>query len=673
MNGTASAGWEDESRELWLTCDAAGTIAGIDARAERRLGARVGGSLLASVVTGTEDKARALLARGGAERISGWELPLVANGKAVTVSFCARPGEDGLVHLYGFVMPDGYGEAVSQLSETMAEIVGLHREVARQKKELERQHAELMRAYRELDESNRGVLTLHAELADKADVLKRAADVKGRVVANVSHEFRTPLHTILGLSKLLLDGADGSLGEEQAKQVRFIRSSAEELHALVSDLLDLSKAESGTAIVRSARFGATDFFASLRGQLRPLLETPEAVELVFEEPAAGVELETDESKVAQIMRNLVSNALKFTERGAVRVSFELCDGWAVLRVADSGVGIAREHFDVVFEEFGQVESAVQSRLRGTGLGLPLSRKLAELLGGTLTLESELGAGSTFTLRIPAVHPEVSEIQRIERQAPDPARTRVLVVEDDRKTIFIYDKYLSMAGYQVIPARNTDDARELIKAERPAAVVLDIMLEGEASWNFLAELKRDADTKDIPVLVVTVTSKEKKARALGADEFWLKPVDQDQLLRKLGTLSRPRSPARVLVIDDDEKARYLLRKYLQNSAYQLLEASTGPDGVLCAREQRPEVILLDFLLDDMTAFDVLDELKADPRTRGIPVVIVTSHLLEAHERQRLAAETEAIVSKDNLSRELAINRIRDALHKAGVAGSKEAHG
>ena len=659
--------WDEESRELSLTCDAAGVISRLDARAERQLGAREGGSLFAALVPGTEDKARALLARGGTERVSGWELPLVANGKPVTVSFCAKPGNGGLVHLYGLVMPERYGELVSQLSDTMGEIVELNREVTRQKKELERQHDALGRAYRELDESNRGVLTLHAELADKADVLKRAADVKGRVVANVSHEFRTPLHTILGLSKLLVDGSDGPLGDEQLKQVRFIRSSAEELYALVSDLLDLSKAESGTAIVRSARFGAADFFASLRGQLRPLLETPEAVNLVFDEPDPGIELETDESKVAQVMRNLVSNALKFTECGEVRVSLELRDGAALFRVADTGVGIASENFETVFEEFGQVESAVQQRVRGTGLGLPLSRKLAELLGGTLTLESELGKGSTFTLRIPVVHPEVREIQRIEQEPADPQKTRVLVVEDDRKTIFIYDKYLSMAGYQVIPARNTEDARAILRGERPAAIVLDIMLEGEASWNFLAELKRSPETKDIPVLVVTVTSKEQKARALGADEFWLKPVDQDQLLRKLRALSRPRSPARVLVIDDDERARYILRKYLQNSAYQLLEASTGGDGVRCAREQRPEVILLDFLLDEMTAFDVLDELKADPRTRGIPVVIVTSHLLETHERKRLAAETEAILSKDNLSRELAINRIRDALRKAGVPG------
>lgn len=666
MDVNGAARWEDSSRELELACDAAGAIVWLDERAERRLGPRLGQAFLSLVVPGTEDKAKALLASASKELITNWELPLLADSKPATVSFSARPAADGGVHLFGLVMPDGYGHVVRELNQTMQEMLTLNREIARQKKELSQQHEELAEAYRQLDESNRGVLTLHRELADKADSLKRNADVKARVVANVSHEFRTPLHTILGLSQLLLDGSDGPLGEEQLKQVRFIRSSAEELSTLVNDMLDLSKAESGTAILRPERFSASDFFSALRGQLRPLRVSTD-VELVFEQPEPDFVIDTDHGKFAQIIRNLVSNALKFTEHGEVRVTLTAVDGMAYCRVIDTGIGIAAKDHGRVFEEFGQIESDVQARVKGTGLGLPLSKKLAELLGGTLTVESALGRGSTFTLAIPISHPEVCELERIENEPLDPTKTRVLVVEDDRKTIFIYHKYLSMAGFQVIPARNTEDARELLKTLKPAAIVLDIMLDGEASWSFLAELKRNANTKDVPVLVVTITNKEHKARALGADEFWLKPVDQDQLLRKLRGLSKPAAPAKVLVIDDDDKARYLLRKYLEQSPYALLEASSGPEGIRRARAEQPDVILLDFLLDDMTAFDVLDDLKADSRTRGIPVVVVTSHLLDSDQRQRLAAETEAILSKDSLSRELAINRIRDALQQAGVGG------
>jgi signal transduction histidine kinase/CheY-like chemotaxis protein len=657
--------WDEHSRELSLTCDAHGTILWRDARAAKILGAGEGTSLLSLIVPGTEEKARALLARGREARVVNWEVPLVAFSKPATLSFCAQPGAGGKVHLHALVLPDGYGETVQQLNDALYEVVDLNREISRQKKELKQKNDELTKAYRELDESNRGVVTLHAELADKADALRRSSDVKSRVVANVSHEFRTPLHTILGLSKLLLDASDGPLTEEQTKQIRFIRTSAEELSQLVNDLLDLSKAESGTALLRPERFGAGDFFAALRGQMRPLVTSPNEVRLLFDDPPPELRLETDQAKLAQIIRNLVSNALKFTERGEIRVSVIAEKDTAVFKVKDTGIGIAPKHYDRVFEEFGQIDSHIQSRVKGTGLGLPLSRKLAELLGGTLTVESELGKGSTFTLSIPASHPEVREIQKIETRPLDPFKAPVLVVEDDRKTIFIYEKYLSMAGFQVVPARSIEDARSVLQNVQPAAIVLDIMLEGEASWSFLGQLKRDVKTKHIPVLVVTVTNKEQKARALGADEFWLKPVDQDQLLRKLKFISRPSVPAKVLVIDDDARARYLLRKYLEKSPYEMIEAGTGPDGIRCAREELPNVILLDFLLQDMTAFDVLDDLKGDPRTRGIPVVIITSHLLDPHERERLAAETQAILSKDSLSRELAINRIRDALQKAGV--------
>ena len=252
---------------------------------------------------------------------------------------------------------------------------------------------------------------------------------------------------------------------------------------------------------------------------------------------------------------------------------------------------------------------------------------------------------------------------------------MLVVEDDRKTIFIYEKYLALAGFQVVPARTIDDAKRLVRQVKPSAIMLDIMLEGETSWDFLAELKKDPHTCDIPVLVCTVTNREQKARALGADEFWLKPIDQDRLLRRLRSIQKTGGTSTVLVIDDDERSRYLLRKFLEKGPYKLLEASSGPEGVRLAREAHPQIILLDFLLQNMTAFDVLDDLKADGRTRAIPVIIVTSHELAQEQRVRLAAETEAVLNKDSLSRELAINRIRDALQKAGIgsAAPVEGHG
>ena len=547
----------------------------------------------------------------------------------------------------------------------------LHRETERQQRELKRRADELARLNGELEESNRGVRSLHTALDEKAESLQLAAEIKSRVVANVSHEFRTPLHSILGLSKVLLNPINGPLSGEQEKQVQFIRNSAEALFELVNDLLDLSKMEAGKATLRHSRFVVRDALSALRGMMKPLLPPGSPVELRLVEPPEPLEMETDESRLSQVLRNLVSNALKFTEAGHVTVS--AAPGprdTVVFTVQDTGIGIAPEHHERIFEEFSQVESHLQRKAKGTGLGLPLARRLTELLGGTLTLKSSLGHGASFTITIPRVHMEVAEMTGLTERSEhlDPSRAPVLVLEDDRQTLFLYEKYLARSGFQVLPVRSTDEARRVLERVRPAAMVLDVMLEGETSWSFLADMKNNEATRDIPILVVTVTDREQKARALGADEFWLKPVDEGQLQRKLQAMARTGPVERILIIDDDDVHRYLLKQLLKDMPYVLLEAAGGKDGIRLAREKSPHLIFLDFVLPDITAFDVLDELKADPRTRDVPVILHTSHELKEDERTRLAKETAAILSKHTLSREVAITRIRDALSKAGLGAN-----
>ena len=661
-----SAELDHFSREFALTCDRAGRITWADSRAARLAGLSSGMRLAGVVTPGTESKLEALIAQAVHQPVSSWEVPLVVNGKPSTVIFSARLYGDELL-LVGQFVPRHFSDAIEQLADSMQEVISLNREVVAQKKEIQRRHAELLKLNADLAESHQGVLAMHSELEDRATELRETAEIKSRIVSNVSHEFRTPLHSILGLARMLSEGVDGPLTEEQLKQVGFIRASAEELVEFVDDLLDLSRTEAGKASLRIERFDLAEFFGSLRGMLRPLLPPDSPLELAFDDPPA-IDMETDRAKLSQILRNLVSNALKFTEKGEVRVSAErLQDGRVAIHVTDTGIGIAAGNHERIFEEFGQVESPVQARVKGTGLGLPLSKRLAEFLGGSLTVESEPGRGSTFTVAIPAQHVEAREMEEmVERSRRTPAGpASILVVEDDRKTLFIYEKYLVLAGFHVLPARTIEEAREIINTSRPAAIVLDIMLEGEASWNFLADLKRNPVTHDIPVLVVTVTNRERKARALGADEFWLKPIDQERLLKRLRTLTRAGPMPRILVIDDDDRARYIVRKHLVGLPFELIEASSGPEGIAAAQDRIPHVILLDFLLQDMTAFDVLDDLKSDPRTRAIPVIIVTSQALDAAQQKRLLEEADAVISKQNLSRELAINRIRDALLKAGV--------
>lgn len=319
------------------------------------------------------------------------------------------------------------------------EIQQQNQELLRTLEELQKRQAELAQLNRELDETNRGVVALYAELDEKADSLQRVNELKTRFLSNISHEFRTPLNSIVSLSRMLLDRMDGELTPEQEKQVTFIRKSAEGLSELVNDLLDLAKVEAGKIVVHPKEFEVSDLFGALKGMLQPLLfqfqfqsligiytsAPPQtqniiahsttqgvsdpvnrynsSISLVFEEPVGIPTLYTDEGKVAQILRNFISNALKYTQQGEVRVAAVRLGNTVVFSVTDTGIGIAPEDSERIFEEFIQVDSQMQKRLKGTGLGLSLSRKLAELLGGSVSLKSEVGVGSTFFATIPLVY------------------------------------------------------------------------------------------------------------------------------------------------------------------------------------------------------------------------------------------------------------------------------
>ena len=273
------------------------------------------------------------------------------------------------------------------------------RELLRSLEEAREWQAEVERLNQELADTNRGVLALYAELDERAQELARASELKSRFLSNISHELRTPLNAILNITRLLADRSDGPLTAEQERQVHFVRAAAGTLSEMVNDLLDLARIEAGRTVVRPTIFTVHDLFGALRGMFRPLA-TSDAVALVFEEPAAMPPLHTDEGKLSQILRNFIANALKFTERGEVRVTV-VDEGDAVtFSVADTGIGIAPEDHERIFEEFSQIDSVLQRRATGAGLGLPLSRKLAELLGGGVSLTSTPGVGSTFRVSVP---------------------------------------------------------------------------------------------------------------------------------------------------------------------------------------------------------------------------------------------------------------------------------
>jgi signal transduction histidine kinase len=410
--------------------------------------------------------------------------------------------------------------------------------------EVHRVQEQIKHLNQELEATNRGVVALYAELDQRAEALRSANEIKTLFLSHMSHEFRTPLNSILGLTKLLLRRADGDLTPDQEKQVGFVRRAAEELFDMVSDLLDLAKVEAGKVDVKYAVVNVEEFFGVLRGLLRPINTAP-AVNLVIEDIPPSLLIRTDEGKLAQILRNLVANALKFTEQGEVRVAVESRGEQVIFRVADSGIGIAPQDQARIFEEFTQVDGPVQRKLRGTGLGLPLSRKLAELLGGTLTVQSTVGSGSTFTLTLP---PGI---------AP-PAES---------------------------PVEPGHSAAETI-----------------------------------------------------------------------------------LVIDDVDRDRYLVRQMFRETNFRIIEAADGPEGTERARFEQPRLIILDLAMPGISGFDVLKELKADPVTQSIPVVVHTSLVLNASDRERLGGRQALILPKGDIGQERGLELCMQILKGIDVSSS-----
>jgi signal transduction histidine kinase/CheY-like chemotaxis protein len=582
-------------------------------------------------------------------------------------------GRGTIVRITKFLPPRALGvdwamvpricEALSEdePADPLDEIRRQNQEMLSQLQELQEQRETLDHLNQELRDTNRGVVALYAELDERADHLRRADELKSKFLSNMSHEFRTPLNSILALSRLLLARTDGDLTPEQEKQVQFIRKAAGSLTELVDDLLDLAKVEAGKTVVAPTEFTAEGLFGTLRGMLRPLL-VGDAVALVFEDAGDVPPMHTDEGKVSQILRNFLSNAIKFTEHGEVRVwaTSDSAANTVTFHVCDTGIGIAEEHLGIIFEEFGQVTHAMQSPIKGTGLGLPLSKKLAELLSGSVAVHSAPGQGSVFSLTVPRVYRAAEAIEAAEEQwAADPSRVPVLVVEDDPADSFAIQRILAGTRYQPILARTVAAARLAFERAPPAAILLDVVLSGDESWRMMLGLREAETTANIPIVVISSTGEERKALHLGADAYLRKPVDPEPLLDILDRLTGVQSTTRVLVVDDEEVTRYLVRQLLPRGIYDVREAKTGTEGLARLLEERPDVVLLDLRMPEMTGFELLERIGSDPSLNEIPAIVLTSTVLRQgeHERLRRAAR---IITKSELSGDALTNAIADVL-------------
>jgi signal transduction histidine kinase/CheY-like chemotaxis protein len=506
-------------------------------------------------------------------------------------------------------------------------------------------------------------MTAVAASLDRARLLVRLKEVNARLVeadkhksvflASMSHELRTPLNAILGFSELLMDSPNGQFPE--ATRTRFlsqIHSSGKHLLGLINDILDLSKVEAGQMELRLQVVSVSQVIEQVVNTIEPLAAQNQ-IHIAVDAAAAG-DIEADAGKLKQMLLNLTSNAIKFTETGGrVTISAKRMPDSVEIAVADTGIGIAQSDLGRIFHEFQQVDSGTARQQQGTGLGLSLTKRFAMLHGGDVRAQSQVGAGSVFTLRMPLVasRPDKRRIRPgviAGHDNGDASRPLVLVVEDDPPAAELLIRQLDRAGYRAELASTGAEVMAKAREMQPDVITLDILLPDLDGWEVLNRLKRDDATSGIPVIVISVVDNPELGIALGALDYFVKPVVGNDLINRLGkfTFSQklPHRELEVLVVDDEEANRDLLAGILEPAGFKVIPASGGAEAIELAKSRKPDLVLLDLMMPVVNGFDVVQALRADDATRQTPIMVLTAKELTQEDKQQLNGQVSNILKR-----------------------------
>jgi signal transduction histidine kinase/CheY-like chemotaxis protein len=480
--------------------------------------------------------------------------------------------------------------------------------------------------------------------------LKDANKHKSVFLASMSHELRTPLNAILGFSELLMDsGKEAFTPETRHRFLEQIHSSGRHLLGLINDILDLSKIEAGQMELRLQTVDIAEVADQVRNTVEPLA-AQKRITITVEASNAGTII-ADAGKVKQMLLNLVSNGIKFTpEDGTVVIRATRLNDAVELAVADTGIGIAKEDFNRVFHEFQQLDSGVGRQQPGTGLGLTLTRRFANLHGGDVRLESEVGKGSVFTITLPlAARHSVESPPPVMVATPRAADSRqlVLVVEDDPAAAELLTRQLDRAGFRTHVARTGNQALADARGLQPAAITLDILLPDLDGWEVLTRLKNEPSTSKIPVMVVSVVDNPELGIALGALDYFVKPVAGVELMSRLAKFKIGHAEGQqptVLVVDDEAANREWLSRVLEPEGFTIVMAAGGQEAIDIARTTPPDLVMLDLMMPNVTGFDVVEALRSNPSTQNIPIMVLTAKTLTDSDIRQLNGHVSTILRR-----------------------------
>ena len=537
--------------------------------------------------------------------------------------------------------------------------------------ELAQSHRHLVDLNQDLD---RKVMERTASLQRATEVAKEANKAKSAFLANMSHELRTPMNAILGYSEMLMEEAEDVGQDDFIPDLQKINQAGNHLLALINDVLDLAKIESGRMEAFGEDLDVGSLIDQVAGTTQPLMGKNNNQFTIERGEQLGT-AHQDITKLRQSLLNMLSNAAKFTHEGTItlRAVREKADGvdWLIFSVSDTGIGIPADKLDHVFEEFSQADSSTTRDYGGTGLGLPISRRFCQLLGGDLTVRSNIGEGTTFTMRVPVLLPGVdaetlvevtpvttdAELEAI--RATGAGRT-LLVIDDDPEARDIVERFLRKDGFEVVTAGSGEEGLRLAHKLKPVAITLDVMMPDMDGWSVLRALQADPVLRDIPVVMLTVVDDKSKGYSLGATNYLTKPVDRHQLHHALARYYKSGEPCSVLLVEDDKATREVMARTLEKSTWQVTEAGNGREALDRLAQEKPQLILLDLMMPVMDGFDFLLEMRANPEWEDIPVIVLTAKDLTEEDRRILNGRVKQIVEKGGGAHEQVVSLIHQAL-------------
>jgi len=545
---------------------------------------------------------------------------------------------------------------------------------------IQQRNAELVVAHKNAEDARDSLRQvnegLEQKVAERTAELERAVvaaneanQAKSSFLAKMSHELRTPMNAIIGYSEMLREDAADKGEADTAEDLQKILSAAHHLLGLINDVLDLSKIEAGKMQLYLETFDLQTLVHEVSSTIAPLVEKRKNELIVNCTPAIG-SMYGDATKIRQALLNLLSNASKFTENGRIELKIEREIGdqqvWVLMHVIDTGIGMTEEQLGRLFKAFTQADASTSSKFGGTGLGLAITKQFAQMMGGDITVKSTPGAGSTFTMRVPArVKPARSPYAITDKESqPGPApKGRVLVIDDDEAVHVVLTNMLTREGYSTRNAHDGKEGLRIAREYRPDIVILDILMPGMDGWSVLSQLKAMPGFADIPIILLTMLENKEMGFALGAADYLTKPIDAQKLLPVLERHRTPKQAGTVLVVEDDPPSRELLVRMLEKENIVVKEAGNGKEALdVIQGGVLPDMIILDLVMAEMDGFEFLRQIHPHPEWSKIPVVVVSSLDLNNEAQQALKGQVERIFQKGSFAREDLLREVRETINQ-----------